>query len=119
MELGFENVSDVLVVTPVGRLDSNTAPEAEKAILSRIDGGENRVVMDFSSLSYISSAGLRVVLVAAKRLRKTNGAFTLFGMNESIHEVFQISGFLSLLSVLENRTAAIEAASAAGGKTRV
>lgn len=113
MELGFENVSDVLVVTPVGRLDSNTAPEAEKAILSRIDGGENRVVMDFSSLSYISSAGLRVVLVAAKRLRKANGAFTLFGMNENIHEVFQVSGFLSILSVHDNRTAAIEAARSA------
>lgn len=118
MQLSFENVGDVLVVKPVGRLDSNTAPDAETSILGKIDGGENRVVMDFTSLDYISSAGLRVVLMAAKRLRKAEGAFTVFGMNERIHDVFQMSGFLSLLIVRENRDAAIEAASGAGGKAR-
>jgi stage II sporulation protein AA (anti-sigma F factor antagonist) len=110
MEIGFEKVGDVLVVKPIGRLDSNSAPGSEKAMLGRIEHGERRMVLDFSALDYISSAGLRVVLILARRLRKADGRLVLFGMNDHNRDVFAISGFLTLLTVLDTRDAAIDAA---------
>ena len=62
-----------------------------------------RFVVDFSQLAYISSAGLRVLLMAAKRVKTENGALILCGMQDHIQEVFEISGFLQILTVAGTR----------------
>lgn len=80
-----------------GRLDGSHAAEAENAFLKLTGEGENRFVFDFSEMSYISSAGLRVVLVAAKKVRAMQGALVCAGMSEQVTEVFEMSGFLSIL----------------------
>jgi anti-anti-sigma factor len=80
--------------------------------MSKIDSGANRLVLDFSGLDYISSAGLRVLLMAAKRVQAEKGAMALFGMKEHVKDVFEISGFLPVLTVVDSAEAAIEAASA-------
>ena len=80
-----------------GRLDTQTAPELEKAldavILSLTD-----LVFDMSGLEYISSAGLRVILKAQKVMNQ-RGSMKLTGVNDSIMEVFDITGFLDILTI--------------------
>jgi len=100
MSILTSNVSGVYIVIPNGRLDTNTSPEAEELITDAIVSGETRVVMDFSKTDYISSAGLRVILKTAKLLKPMNGAVTLCNANEQIHEVLEISGFLSMINLL-------------------
>jgi anti-anti-sigma factor len=85
-----------LVLVPARRLDSSTAPDFETELLGRIEGGANAVLLDFSTVDYISSAGLRVILLAGKRLRATGGRLALCGLTEDCLEAFRISGFDTL-----------------------
>ena len=96
MNLQQEIRGDVLILKPVGRLDSASSPELERILGDHLEQGVARVIFDFSDLAYTSSAGLRVVLVAAKKLRPVNGRLVLAGMREAVREIFEVSGFLSL-----------------------
>jgi anti-anti-sigma factor len=87
------------IVKPKGRLDSNTGPALEAELTGIIDGGVSRLLLDFSELLYISSAGLRVVLLAAKRMKTTNGRLVLCSLNSQIAEVFKISGFDAIIDI--------------------
>ncbi len=89
----------VLVLRPVGRLDSASSPELEKVVVEHLDKGVKRLIFDFSELDYISSAGLRVILMAGKKLRGAGGKLGLAGMQNMVREVFEMSGFLALFSV--------------------
>lgn len=106
MPLSFESDADILAVHLSGRLDGTNAAEAEQALLDRVQEGPKHVILDMTDLEYISSAGLRVVLLAAKHLRKTDGTLALCGMPGHIREVFEVSGFLSLFAVSDDLTAA-------------
>lgn len=110
MAIVTERSGDILVLLPQGRLDSNNAGAVEAEILALVAGGAHRVVMDFTSLDYISSAGLRVVLVVAKRLKQAGGTFVLCSLPSHIREVFEISGFLAILQAADTREAALAAA---------
>jgi len=105
-------VGEVLVVALKGRLDSVNAGAVELAITEQIKQGANRLVLDFSEVPYVSSAGLRVVLVAAKRLKEVGGKLVLAGLTPSVREVFSISGFLQILTVREDRAEALALAGA-------
>lgn len=95
------------VLAPSGRLDANTSPMFEREMLEELDRSPHGLVMDFSSLLYVSSAGLRVVLLAAKKAKAQGGVFVLCGLAPAIAEVFRVSGFLSILTVEPDRTAAL------------
>jgi anti-anti-sigma factor len=101
----------VLEVRPSGRIDSNTGPAFEREILQQIDGGQRRLLLDFGDLLYISSAGLRIVLLAAKRMKGAGGRLVLCSLNPQIAEVFEISGFSRILDILPSRDAALLALS--------
>ncbi len=90
---------DIKVLRPEGRLDSNTSAAFEKVLLDTIKGGTRKLVLDFSKLDYISSAGLRVVLIGAKRIKGSGGRMALCALNRQISEVFEISGFSSILDI--------------------
>ena len=105
-----DTVRGVAVMAPKGRIDSTTAKEFETATLNRISGGASKIVFDFAELDYISSTGLRVVLLAGKKLRAAGGALVLCALQPSIRDVFEISGFLGLFEVRDDREAAIEVA---------
>ena len=81
----------------MGRLDTQTAPELEKEVDSIITGLK-QLTFDMSGLEYVSSAGLRVILKAQK-IMNTQGSMTLTGVNDSIMEVFDITGFLDILTI--------------------
>jgi anti-anti-sigma factor len=97
------------IVAPEGRLDSNTSSGFEKAVRELLAGGAQTLLMDFSGLDYMSSAGLRIVLLAAKRMKACGGKLVICGLNESITEVFEISGFLASLNVVSDRPTALQA----------
>ena len=80
-----------------GRLDTQTAPELENE-LDNILTGIKELIFDMTNLEYVSSAGLRVILKAQK-VMNTQGSMKLTGVNDSIMEVFDITGFLDILTI--------------------
>ncbi len=107
MKLETQTIDDVVILRPVGHLDSTSSPELEKVLTESLAAGTRRLVFDFSDLDYISSAGLRVVLLAGKRLRPQQGKMVLVGMREIVKEVFAMSGFLTLFAVADTVEAGI------------
>jgi len=101
------NIGGVYQVALSGRLDSNTSGEFEKSLQALFQSAECRALLDFSALNYISSAGLRVVLMTAKRAKQGRGQLILHGLQPHVREVFEISGFLKILDVTDNREAAL------------
>lgn len=95
IEKKIENEKITLVIS--GRLDTQTAPELESEIEKLTDDCKE-LTLDMTELDYISSAGLRVVLKAQK-LMSNNGSMKLVGVNESVKEIFEITGFLEILTI--------------------
>jgi len=92
----------IKVMAIEGRLDGQHAQAAEQAFLALAQGGASQFVLDFARMDYISSAGLRVVLVAAKKVRSVQGRLICAGMSESVKDIFQMSGFLSILETADS-----------------
>lgn len=88
---------DQLNIALEGRLDTSTAPELEAELKASLDGIKE-LVLDFAKLEYISSAGLRVILSAQKTMSK-QGEMKLVGVNEEVMEVFEITGFVDILTI--------------------
>jgi anti-anti-sigma factor len=108
MNISTRTQGDVTIVAFAGNLDSNTSPQAQQALDGVLAGGCRKLVVDFSALDYISSAGLRVLLGAAKRLGGADSALRLCGLNETVREVFQISGFSTILNVYPTEADALQ-----------
>ena len=102
MEVVEKKQNGICILGLLGRLDSNTSPEFEKKIFGVIEDGTRNVIVDFESLDYISSAGLRVLLKAAKLLKRSDGKIVLCSMKEYIKEVFEIAGFVSLFPIVSS-----------------
>lgn len=102
MNLEQERRDELLILRPRGRLDSSSAPELERIVSEQLDSSVQHVIFDLSSLDYISSAGLRVVLLAGKKLRASKGKLVLVGLRDMVREVFEMSGFLALFAVAPN-----------------
>lgn len=99
MDLQTTIENNATVVTISGRLDAVTAPEYEKKIREMIAGGANDFVVDFAQLDYISSAGLRALLLMAKLLKEKNGNVCFANVNGNVRSVFEMSGFASLFKM--------------------
>lgn len=108
MDIREETIGDATILAPLARVDSSTAKAFEAKVLAVVNGGAAKIVIDFSELNYISSAGLRVVLVGAKMTRGAR-KFVLCGMKPNIREIFDVSGFAKILSIFPDRQAALAA----------
>lgn len=97
MEIIKELEGTILSVSLVGRLDTNTAPKLEEQ-MSDVLEGITELNLDFRKLDYVSSAGLRVLLVLQKKMSK-QGSMTIYNVNDQIAEVFDITGFADILTV--------------------
>ena len=86
-----------LTVTITGRLDTVTAPQLEAEFKQSITGVE-KLVLDFAELEYLSSAGLRVILAAQKVMNK-QGEMVIRNVNETINEIFEVTGFVDILTI--------------------
>ncbi|KAA0582606.1 STAS domain-containing protein [Azospirillum sp. Sh1] len=109
MNITEQSVNGVTVLRAEGRIDSGNAGEFESALLSAIGAEGTRLVVDMAQLSYISSAGLRCLLVAAKAARTKRGSIALSAMAPHIREVFDVSGFSSLFEIHADAAAAVTA----------
>ena len=86
-----------LTITIAGRLDTTTAPQLEAEFKQSINGVE-KLVLDFTALDYLSSAGLRVLLAAQKAMNK-QGEMIIKNVNETINEIFEVTGFIDILTI--------------------
>jgi anti-anti-sigma factor len=103
-----ERVDGVIVVSPVGRIDSTTSGALDGHLMGVAGTGSQRVVIDFSGVEYISSAGLRVLLALAKRTREGRGALALAALGDSVRQVFELAGFVPLFAIEATRQRAIQ-----------
>ena len=109
MEVLETQENDTWVVSPRGRVDSNTCKPFEESLMARITSGATRVVVDLAELDYISSAGLRVLLMGAKRQKAVGARFALCSLKSHIREVFEVGGFTQILEIHQDRSAALRA----------
>jgi stage II sporulation protein AA (anti-sigma F factor antagonist) len=109
MEFAHENAGDVVVAKLAGRLDSSSASTAEEQLTPLIANSAPRLVIDLSKLEYISSAGLRVLLLVARKVQQAQGKLALFGLAPGVRDVFSISGFDTIFAVRDDSAAAIAA----------
>lgn len=98
MEYSFNKDADKLFVTVSGRIDTTTAPQLEEAILSELEGVKD-LTLDFANLEYISSAGLRLLLLLQKKMNAVSGNFEVHDVNEFVMEVFEMTGFKDILTI--------------------
>ena len=97
MEINKTVEGDTLILAPVDKIDTNTAPELDKAITSSIEGA-NTLIIDMKDLNYISSSGLRVLLSAHKAMSR-KGGLVIRNAGSRIMEVFEITGFDCILNI--------------------
>ncbi len=107
MKIEVRDSNDVKILEFEGNLDTNTSPDAEATINELIDNGSTMLLANFEELNFISSAGLRVLLATAKKLRGTGGDLRICALNPTVQEVFDISGFGSILSVYSSESEAL------------
>lgn len=107
MEIKDDKIDGQNVVSLSGRIDSTAAVEFEEKLIEIIDTGCHTMIIDFLRVQFISSAGLRVLLLAAKKVKPYGGKILLCDMSKDVREVFDISGFSSIFDIHENVSSAI------------
>ena len=99
---------EILIMFPDGRLDAQTAHEFEATVLERIESGETSILLDFSKLEYISSAGLRSILTTARSCKEKGGHIALSCLNDQVLEIFKVSGFSKIIKTFSDQETAIK-----------
>jgi anti-anti-sigma factor len=113
LEIGSETHGDFRVLRLSGRLDTETSADFELAAHDLTQAGERRFVVDLGGISYVSSAGLRVLLALAKQLG-SSGTLRLCSLAPSVRQVFDLSGFSRLFTIAADLPAAISGDTSAG-----
>ena len=99
MELNQIKKGNYLVIELNGRLDTSNYGELEKSLIELIDKGVKDIIVNCAGLNYISSSGLRVFLMALKKITMSGGHFHLCSLQDNIREIFEIAGFTSIFSI--------------------
>ena len=97
MEITHRVENGILIIAIKGRLDTVTAPIADETIKSTLAGNTNHLLFDLSALEYLSSGGLRIVLVAVKNVRRREGKVALAGLNKYVSEIFEVTGLTAMI----------------------
>jgi len=116
MQLPIEQNGSITIASLSGQIDSVNAGELENDIMHLLDGGTLRLLLDCADLEYINSAGLRVFLLAAKRLEQSSGQLAFCTLDANVLMVFQTIGFDRILTIYADKNAALEGMNAASAK---
>lgn len=108
MRISVKTINEVKVLAFEGTLDTQTSPDAEQQLTRLIEEGETKFLVNFEKLDYISSAGLRVLLVTAKQLKGIDGEVRICNVNELVREVFDISGFTTIFKIFGSESEALD-----------
>jgi len=106
----FQSTSEsgILTLTLSGKLDAETTPHFAEVLDGSIERGERRIILDMSALDYVSSVGLRALILGAKRLAPLDGRMVLCGPQDRIMKLLEISGFTSIFTIAATRDEAAE-----------
>jgi len=96
------------IVLPQGKLDTITAPDFSKELLSVLDEKPKVCIIDLSNVSFLSSSGLQAILMGAKTSKKENIGFGVCGMNEMVNDVFTLSGFDRFIETFKDTKGAMD-----------
>jgi anti-sigma B factor antagonist len=99
MEITTGHNEGKAVLAVSGRIDTTTAPELEQAINKEIEQGNRKVLLNFASVSYISSGGLRVLLATAKKLKNPGDKFGICNLSPDVLKILKLAGFTSIFSI--------------------
>jgi anti-anti-sigma factor len=108
MEVTDQKKERCSVIHIKGRLDTTNYTVLEKKLMELIDRGENRLLVNLSGMDYVSSSGLRILLMALKRITVSNGKFALCSLQENIKEIFEISGFTNIFEIYDTEETAVK-----------
>jgi anti-anti-sigma factor len=106
MNISDEVIEQIRLVRLEGNFDTTTASAVQTHLDALIDAGASSIVADLTAVDFVSSAGLRVLLATAKKLRP-DGAIRLFGLNASVREVFDVSGFSTIIPIFDDQATAV------------
>lgn len=109
MDITESQLSSSTVLALSGRLDGLASPALDQKVDELVAAGVRSVVFDCSALNYVSSAGLRSFLTAAKKLKTAGGRASFAALTPAVNEVFELSGFLTVLSIYPTPEAAANA----------
>ena len=102
MKIAHQEKDGVICFQIEGRLDAESAPETETKVKAVLQQGHQRLLFDLSKMEYISSAGLRVILLAVKELRNKKGKVVLCGLTPYVKEIFDVSNFSSIIPITDS-----------------
>lgn len=103
MNVREEKLGDVIVLEAEGRIDSTTAPALGERLTATLGSGPKGLVLDLRLLEYISSAGFRILLMAAKRAEELGSRFVLCGISGKVRQLFDLGGFLDLFTTYTSK----------------
>lgn len=112
MRINAERADGTVIAKAGGRVDSSNSREFHSELEAVVAASDSALVLDFEDVAYISSAGMRVILLTAKSLQKSGVKFVLCSMNDSIREVFRISGFDKIIDIHDSQPDALLAVNA-------
>jgi len=103
-----EKKGDVLILRIKGRMDSISCPFAERKVFDHINNGQNKLILNFSEVEYLSSAGMRMLLSTTKKLKATSGKMVLCSVAHNVMDVLKMSGFDHVIELSKTETEALE-----------
>ena len=109
MEIGERHDGDILILRPVGRIDNETSPDFQNRLLGSLTTAGAAVLVDFSAVDYISSAGLRALMMGSKQSKAAKGRLAVAALGPIVKEIFEISRFSLVVDVFETPEDALAA----------
>ncbi len=108
LHIELEEIDRKIILRLDGRLDAATTPVLERKINTLIEEDHYYLMLDFLRVDYLSSAGMRLLLYAAKKLKAKNGGFLLFSVGEDVMEIIKLAGFEKILLIFESEQEALQ-----------
>ena len=108
MDIIVKDTDGIKVIMVDGELDTNAAPLVEKELNQLMEQGANKIILSGEKMDFISSTGLRVLLATAQRLKESNGELRVCSLNADVMDVFDISGFSTILMVFKDEFEALK-----------
>jgi anti-sigma B factor antagonist len=108
MEINEQKTDQCVIIGITGRLDTTNYSILEKKLMELIDSHHDKILVECSKMDYVSSSGLRILLMALKKITLAKGKFVLCGLQENIREIFEISGFTNIFEIYNTRDEALK-----------
>jgi len=108
MEINEQKTDQGVILGIIGRLDTTNYSMLEKRLMDLIEASNHRILVDCSRMDYISSSGLRILLMGLKKITLLKGKFLLCSLQENIREIFEISGFTSIFEIYPSKDEALK-----------